>query len=312
MATTKTHFMERMNDLKDLLKHEVMDLYSVEEQILSALPMMIEKTKNRELKKALQDHRKVTEQQKDRLDQVMQLLNGGQEMEGQDKKEGLLSRLFKRTYTCKGMEGILEEGNQIMGEDMAPEVLDAAIIASAQKVEHYEICGYGTARTYARELGLEEVARLLEQTLNEEYHADDLLTQLAESRINMRAEKGAGKGMGDMAGTSGRSTTTGRTQGARREQPEIAMASNTTTGRAAGAKRGTTTGAGSASPKSTEMTRGTTSTSRTTGAAAKRTTSGGTAGRTENKTAASRKATNGRGGTSGRGTEGGRSGSRTR
>lgn len=304
--------MERMNDLKDLLKHEVMDLYSVEEQILSALPKMIEKAKSRELKKALQDHRKETEQQKNRLDQVMQLLNGGEQAEGQDKKEGLLSRLFKRTYTCKGMEGIIDEGNNIMTEDMAPEVLDAAIIASAQKVEHYEICGYGTARTYARELGMEDVARLLEQTLNEEYHADDLLTQLAESRINLRAEKGAGKGMGDMAGTTGRGTSTGRTQGARREQPQMAMASNTTAGRTTGAKSGTTSQSGRTSPKSGEMNRSTTTTGRTTSGTPSRGTTSTGAGRMENKTAATRKATTGRGGTTGRGTENGRGGSRTR
>src|SRR5215213_3670931 len=86
------------------------------------------------------------------------------------------------------MEGIIREGEKILGEPMEPQVVDAAIIACAQKIEHYEICGYGTARAYARELNLGDVAELLEQTLNEEYEADDLLTDLAVGRLNEKAQ----------------------------------------------------------------------------------------------------------------------------
>ena len=180
-----------MNDLSDLLKHEILDLYSAETQILEALPVMIGKAGNTELKSALNDHLKVTRAQKKRLEGILPML-GIEEGKTAPRKKGLLSGLFGGSKdVCLGMKGIIDEGNKVMNEKMEPSVLDAAIIACAQKVEHYEICGYGTARTYARELGREDLAQLLEQTLNEEYHADDLLTQLAVSRINRQAEKGS-------------------------------------------------------------------------------------------------------------------------
>ena len=179
--------MEKMNHLRDLLKHEIEDLYSVEEQIIEALPAMIDKAANKTLKASLSDHLKVTQTQKDRLDKVHEILNEGQPEE--NKKKGFLSNLFGGgKHKCKGMEGIIDEGKKVMATDMNVEVLDAAIIACTQKIEHYEICGYGTARSYARELNLPQVATLLEQTLNEEYAADDKLTLLAESRINKEAE----------------------------------------------------------------------------------------------------------------------------
>jgi ferritin-like metal-binding protein YciE len=200
---TKYLIMERMINLKDLLMHEVLDLYSAEEQIIEALPSMIEKANNNQLKKALQDHLKVTEKQKARLDQVKQLL-GSEEEEGEgEEKKGVFSRLFGGgSHKCKGTEGLIKEGEKIMGENMTTEVRDAAIIASAQKIEHYEICGYGTARAFARELNMGEVAELLEQTLNEEYEADDLLTDLAVGRLNEEAEKGRGNGRGRNSNSS--------------------------------------------------------------------------------------------------------------
>ncbi|CAN5202109.1 hypothetical protein BH09BAC2_BH09BAC2_19740 [soil metagenome] len=186
--------MEKMNDLRDLLRHEIMDLYSVEEQIIEALPQMIQKAGNANLKKLLQEHLTVTKKQKGRLDKVKQIL--GEEKpdgEGQFENKGLFSRLFGGgEQKCKGMEGILKEGQKIMSEDMNPEVLDAAIIGAAQKVEHYEICGYGTARAYSRELMLDEITQLLEASLNEEYDADDNLTVLAVGRLNVEAELAAG------------------------------------------------------------------------------------------------------------------------
>jgi ferritin-like metal-binding protein YciE len=179
--------MEKMNDLKDLFKHEIEDLYSVEEQIIEALPKMIDKANNPNLKKALTEHLKLTEQHKVRLDKIMKTVDP----EGSNgKSKGIFGGLFGGKQVCKGMKGIIEEGEKIMSADITPETLDAAIIASAQKVEHYEICGYGTARTFARELGMEQIAKQLEQTLNEEYAADDLLTQLAVQRINREAETG--------------------------------------------------------------------------------------------------------------------------
>lgn len=178
--------MEPMINLTDLLKHEILDLYSAEEQIIEALPGMIDKAKNPELKKALREHLKVTQEQKRRLDKVKESL--GEKTE-QGEKKGFFSRLFGGGgEKCKGMEGLITEGQKIMKADITDEALDAAIIASAQKIEHYEICGYGTARAFARELNLPVAEQLLTQTLNEEYTADDLLTALAVGKLNTVAE----------------------------------------------------------------------------------------------------------------------------
>ena len=188
--------MEKMIDLKDLLKHEVLDLYSAEQQMIEAMPAMIEKAKDSTLKKTLQEHLRITEKQKSRLDKVKQLLgeDGGDGNNGNQK--GFFSSLFKGSgeQKCLGVEGLIEESEKVMSEDMTPEVLDAAIIASAQKLEHYEICGYGTAKAYARQLNLGQVAELLEETLNEEYQADDRLTDLAVGGLNEEAEEADGQG----------------------------------------------------------------------------------------------------------------------
>ena len=190
IVTYIKHFiMDKMKDLKDLLKHEVMDLYSAEEQIIDALPKMIEKAKDPALKKALQEHLKVTRTQKTRLEKVQQLLREKGEA-APDTKRGFLSGLFGGGgQKCKGTQGLIEEGEKIMGEDMNTEVMDAAIIASAQKIEHYEICGYGTAKAFALELNRKDIAQLLDQTLNEEYFSDNLLTKLAVGRLNQEAEE---------------------------------------------------------------------------------------------------------------------------
>ncbi|HYE55130.1 MAG TPA: DUF892 family protein [Chitinophagaceae bacterium] len=209
--------MEKMINLRHLLMHEVQDLYSAEEQIIEALPAMIDKAGNTQLKKTLKEHLAVTEKQLTRLDEVKQLLTQGQEEGGQEnqgkEKKGWLANLFGNgNHKCLGVEGLVKEGEKVMAEDMTPEVLDAAIIASCQKIEHYEICGYGTARAYARELNLGEVAELLEETLNEEYEADDLLTDLAVGKLNEKAEAGekAGNGRGRSTGSAnGRSKSGG-------------------------------------------------------------------------------------------------------
>ncbi len=185
--------MEKLNDLNDLLKHEIQDLHSAEEQIIKAMPAMIEKAKNPELKQSLIQHLRITEAQLGRVEQVQNIMNDGNgDSSDAEEKKGLLSRLFKRNHVCKGMKGLIEEGEKVMGEDMNPQVMDAAIIACAQKIEHYEICGYGTARAYAAELNLTEVAGLLQQTLDEEYAADDKLTYLAVGRLNEKAEQASG------------------------------------------------------------------------------------------------------------------------
>lgn len=238
--------MEKMINLRHLLMHEVQDLYSAEEQILEALPSMIEKARNKQLKDALQRHLKVTEHQKERLDEVKELLMGGMEDgerengKGNGEKKGILANIFgSGKQKCRGMEGLIEEGEKVMGEEMSPEVLDAAIIASAQKIEHYEICGYGTARAYARELNLGDVAELLEETLDEEYEADDLLTDLAVGRLNEEAETGGTRGGGRSNGDSDSGRSGGKTS---------AGGARTTAGR--GSKSGGSNGGRSASKSS--------------------------------------------------------------
>jgi ferritin-like metal-binding protein YciE len=212
--------MEKMTDLQDLLKHEIKDLYSAEEQTIQAMPRMIEKVSNPQLREALERHLRITEGQLQRLEQVQQLMaqSGGEQSGGGEEQgnNGLFSRLMRRRSQdgetgsggekCLGMEGLLREGEKVMAEEMEPSVLDAAIIACAQKIEHYEICGYGTARAYARELNMGEVAELLEQTLDEEYEADDRLTDMAIGRVNEEAERG-GKSRGSRSSAS---SSTGR------------------------------------------------------------------------------------------------------
>ena len=225
--------MENMNQLRDLLKHEIKDLYSAEEQIIEALPKMIEKANNKQLKKALQQHLQVTEKQKDRLDQVMEELGE----EGEEENDGGIFGMFKGGEKCAAMEGILKEGEKLMKEDMSPEVSDAAIIAAAQKVEHYEITSYGTARAYAQELNLSEVEDLLQQTLDEEYEADDMLTELAESRVNQKANT--------ENGSSGSARESGR-GGSRRQSSNAGR----THSRAATAKASSSRGSSSKSSAS--------------------------------------------------------------
>jgi len=176
--------MDKMLDLRDLLQHEIDDLYSAEEQIIEALPKMMEKATNPALRQALNQHLQVTKEQKKRLDEVRKL------MESENKEPGFLEKIFGGSK-CKGTEGLIKEGEKMMNEKMENSVRDAAIIASAQKIEHYEISGYGTARAYAMQLGLSEVEDLLTATLNEEYEADDSLTALAFFDVNLQAEYGA-------------------------------------------------------------------------------------------------------------------------
>jgi ferritin-like metal-binding protein YciE len=183
----KTFFMEKMNDLKTLLMHDVQLLHSCEQQIIEALPMMIQRASNSSLKNALEQHLRVTERQLNRIDQVRGML--GADESSVKEYSGLLANLMGGAK-CKGMDGLIEEGQKVMAENLSDEVMDAAIIGGCQKIEHYEIACYGTVRTYAEQLGLTEVASLLEQTLNEEYEADELLTSLAKTNVNREAQAG--------------------------------------------------------------------------------------------------------------------------
>ena len=180
--------MDNLNHLRDLLRYDVRHLVSVEDQIIEAMPAMIAKASNPALKQGLEQHLRVTERQRERLNQVQQLLGD----KDNDREEGIFDGLFGNSHKSKGMDGLIEEGQKVMAVDMDPAVMDAAIIACAQKIEHHEIACYGTARTYAEQLGLTDVAQLLQQTLIEEHDADDRLTALAVSDVNRRAEAGVG------------------------------------------------------------------------------------------------------------------------
>jgi ferritin-like metal-binding protein YciE len=161
---------EEMNPLEELLIDELRDLYSAENQIIKALPKMAKTASSSDLRRAFERHLEETRRQVERLDQIGEAL----EIKLTGKK-------------CKGMEGLIEEGKEIMQEDLDENAIDAGLIGAAQKVEHYEIAAYGTARTHAEILGYNKVARLLQQTLNEEGATDKKLTQLAESIINLEA-----------------------------------------------------------------------------------------------------------------------------
>jgi len=160
----------QMESLQELLIQDLRDLYSAENQLLKAMPKMAKKATNPDLKKAFETHMRETEGQVQRLQKIFEKL--GKKPTG--KK-------------CAAMEGLIEEGKEAMGEDMDEETMDAALIAVAQKIEHYEIAGYGTTRTWAQQIGDDQTARLLQQTLDEEGKTDKLLTELAESTINVEA-----------------------------------------------------------------------------------------------------------------------------
>ncbi len=160
----------KLDSLNELYVDHLKDMYSAETQITKALPRMVKKATSPDLKAAFEAHLQETQGQIQRLEQIFQTL----EKSPRGKK-------------CGGMEGLLEEGKEVMSEDIDPEVLDAALIAAAQKVEHYEISAYGTARAYARLLGDNTAVKLLTLTLEEEVKADKKLTHLAESGINIEA-----------------------------------------------------------------------------------------------------------------------------
>jgi len=162
-----------IDNLQQLFVEQLRDLYDGEQQITEALPKLIGKASNQELKSALQEHLQVTRQQIARLEQIFTQL--GQKPSGE---------------TCKGMKGVIAEGDSLVSKGNDPAVIDASIITSAQRVEHYEIAGYGTVKTYARQLGQNSWAQVLQQILNEEKEADQKLTQIAET-INVRARKAA-------------------------------------------------------------------------------------------------------------------------
>jgi len=162
--------MKKLQTLHDLYVDELKDLYSAEQQLLKALPKMAKAASAPELAEAFKSHLEETKGQVERLEMIFKKLETS-----------------PKGKVCKAMEGLLAEGKDLMAEDADPSVLDAGLIAAAQRVEHYEMAGYGCVRTYARLLGYELAADLLQETLDEEGAADKHLTRLAETVINVEA-----------------------------------------------------------------------------------------------------------------------------
>jgi len=164
-----------LDSLHDLFVEELRDIHSAERQLTKALPRMAKAAQSPQLRQAFERHLTETEGQIERLDRIFRELG----TRGTGKR-------------CIGMEGLIEEGKEMMQEEGDPAVIDAALIASAQKVEHYEIASYGCVRNYAEMLGYKEAARLLQQNLQEEEATDEKLSKLAEGGVNEAAMAGAG------------------------------------------------------------------------------------------------------------------------
>ena len=164
-------FTKDIKTFEDLFLHQLQDVYYAENQITKALPKMVEKATDTGLKQGFETHLKETEGQIARLDRIFDML--GEEAKG---------------ATCPAIDGIIKEANEVAGDIADKAVLDAALIASAQAVEHYEITRYGTLIAWADQLGRTEISSILKETLDEEYATDDKLTKMATSKANAKAE----------------------------------------------------------------------------------------------------------------------------
>jgi ferritin-like metal-binding protein YciE len=171
-----------MNSLNDLFVKELRDLYDAEKQLTRALPKLVKAASNEELSTAFEEHLEQTRGHVTRLEQVFEQLD-----------------LRARGQHCAGMAGIIEEGSDVIEEGGEDAVMDAALIAAAQRAEHYEITAYGTLMAFAKQLGHDDATTLLEQTLNEEKETDQRLTQLAESTVNAMAEQTSGESEEEVA-----------------------------------------------------------------------------------------------------------------
>jgi len=213
------------DNLRESLVEEIRDLYNAEKQLVKALPKMAKGAESDELREAFEEHLQETEGQVTRLERVFEML--------EEKPRG---------KHCAGMAGIIEEGSEKLQEDMEGSVLDACLIGAAQKVEHYEICAYGTAIAWAEALGLSEVVDVLNESLEEEKAADEKLTALAESGINQAATAGESEEEGDEMEEDEEEeeetvTKAGSRGGRQPEQPQASAAGGRQAGAAAKSAR---------------------------------------------------------------------------
>jgi ferritin-like metal-binding protein YciE len=170
--------MTEFNNLNDLFLQQLEDLYDAENRLTKALPKMAEAASSPELRRAFQTHLQQTEEHVRRLQRIFEMLPHEPERE-----------------TCAAMKGLIQEGEEMIDAKGDNQVRDAGLIAAAQRVEHYEMAGYGTVRSFAQQLGMQDVAQILQQTLDEEKETDEQLTEIAETAINAQASKGSpGKG----------------------------------------------------------------------------------------------------------------------
>jgi ferritin-like metal-binding protein YciE len=187
----------KIDSLSTLFEEELKDIYDAEKRLVKAIPKMAKAASSAELRQALEEHLEVTKGQVQRLEQVFELLG-----------------VPAKTKPCAGMKGLIEEGEEVMDEDATETLKDAALIGAAQRVEHYEMAAYGTARTLAERLGNEEAAELLEETLNEEKEADEKLTEIAQQLLEGMADADAEtEPAEDRSGRSGRSSRTRTSKG---------------------------------------------------------------------------------------------------
>ena len=159
-----------LNSFKDLFVEQIEDLYDAEQRLTEALPKLADAASSNQLKQAFQQHLGETQGHVSRLESIFREIN-----------------MDPKRETCAAMKGLISEGDDMIGANGDPDVKDAALIAAAQRVEHYEISAYGTARSFARRLGLTQAASLLQQTLEEESAADEKLTRIAEASVNVQA-----------------------------------------------------------------------------------------------------------------------------
>jgi ferritin-like metal-binding protein YciE len=190
--------MASLESLNDLLNDELKDIYDAEKQLTKALPKMAKKATSEELRQAFEEHLQQTEQQIERLEQVFEQLN-----------------MRARGKPCEAMKGLIKEGQEMMSDASDDATRDASMIAAAQKVEHYEIASYGSARTWANLLGKTEVASLLEETLDEEKETDQRLTSIAESMVNAAAVRGGEEEEEEESSARGRSSPRACDRGSR-------------------------------------------------------------------------------------------------
>jgi len=196
--------MASIDSLRTLVIEELKDIYDAENRLTKAIPKLVKKSTNDQLKTALQDHLAQTEEHVSRIEQAFEQLDQS-----------------PKAKSCAGMKGIIEEGDEHAGESYDHDGLrDAAIIGAAQRVEHYEIAAYGTVIAHARLLGLDDVASLLEETLEEEKAADEKLTEIAETVVNLDAESEEEKASSSERQSSRRGTTMEGGAGARASAPD--------------------------------------------------------------------------------------------